>query len=185
MITTPEGRWPPIYDAEDLERQIRALVQATDFVARFWDLRSLDSVCQGDIVSLPSSVPLLDEEGSPVATDDCQHWLVIGNTCDFARSLADVAFTQLVPLVNVGALTLTQIDAYRRYRTSRRFYIPPWPGLEQGTHHFADFTRPVPLAKQAIGSAARVVARMRFPAWVLLHSCLIRFLARDDGRFDP
>jgi hypothetical protein len=31
---------------------------------------------------------------------------------------------------------------------------------------------------------ARVVARLQFPAWALLHACIVRYLARDDGRFE-
>jgi hypothetical protein len=44
----------------------------------------------------------------------------------------------------------------------------------------------VPLHRAALrGDDTHVVARMSRLGWVLLHSCLVRFLARDDGRFDP
>ena len=39
--------------------------------------------------------------------------------------------------------------------------------------------------KSVFPEHARVVARMQYAAWVLLHSCLVRFLARDDGRHEP
>src|SRR5690349_3556114 len=88
MIMAPEGRWPPVYDAEDLAACIDELVRAEDFDARFWDLRPIDpgDVFQGDVIALQTAVPLLDEQGQPVATDECAFWLVTGNTCDFARS---------------------------------------------------------------------------------------------------
>jgi hypothetical protein len=55
--------------------------------------------------------------------------------------------------------------------------------MDRGRSFAADFLRPVALHKGAVGSSARVVARMTREAWILLHGCLIRFLCRDDGRF--
>lgn len=183
MITTPEGRWPPIYDAEGLDSAIRALITSVDFDSRFWDLRELTDVCQGDVVELASTVPLIDELGEAVATDDCDRWLVIGNTCDFARDLKDCAWTQLVPLVTLGVDAESRLKQLRAYNYSRAFYVPPWPQGDR-LHRLADFTRPVAAHKGVFNGVAKVIARMQYPAWVLLHSCLIRFIARDDGRFD-
>ena len=183
MIVSPEGRWPPVYDEDDLRAQIRRLTSG-DFEATFWDLREPRGVCQGDVVNLRSAVPVLDEEGAAVVTDDCDLWLVIGNTCDFERTIADVRWSQLVPLVDVPNASGTEIGMFRAYTTSRHFYVPPLPGGDQ-VHRLADFTRPVTIHKGAFDGAARVVAHMQFPAWVLLHSCLIRFLARGDGRNEP
>ncbi len=183
MIVSPEGRWPPVYDEDDLKAQIRRLTGG-DFDATFWDLRAVPGVYQGDVVSLRSAVPVLDEEGVPVVTDECDLWLVIGNTCDFARTLEEVTWSQLVPLVDVADASPTDVAIFRAYTTSRRFYVPPWPGGDR-VHRLADFTRPVTIHKRAFEGAARVIARMQLPAWVLLHSCLIRFLARGDGRNDP
>ncbi len=185
MRAPEEGRWPPVYDAEDLAEEIRELAAAEDFDARFWTLRAIDGTpCQGDVVQLAAEVPLLDETGGPWAADDgIEHWLLIGNTCDFVRDLDKVPYTQLAPIVDVGKASLNEVRDFRSYLHSRRFYLPPWPSGDEH-HRFADFTRPVTIDKRAFGSHARVVARMDHAAWVLLHSCLIRFLARDDGRFD-
>lgn len=186
MIVPPEGRWPPIYDAEGLKEVILELAQADDMEARFWDLRPREDVCQGDVIRLAAPLPHLDETGSAFATEeDYEHWLVIGNTCDFERSLEDTPWTQLVPLIELAAsLTEYDIANLRSYQAARKFYVPPWPGAGSKNHHLADFTRPVPIHKAAFDAHAHVVARVNYPAWVLLHSCLVRFLCRDDGRFD-
>ncbi|MDH5671173.1 MAG: hypothetical protein OEZ06_03435 [Myxococcales bacterium] len=186
MLSPPEGRWPPVYDAQGLADVIDGLAGASDFDTRFWDLRPRvqGEVFQGDLVQLDSAVPLLDEAGDPVVTDDCKFWLIIGNTCDFERPANDVPWTQIVPTVDLGTTVDRQhLDVFRRYQYSRRFYVPPWPSGD-GHHRFADFTRPVTIHKAAFVGPAQVVGRMQQPAWVLLHSCLVRFLARDDGRYD-
>lgn len=184
MLVAPEGRWPPVYDADGLADVISDLAGADDFDARFWDLRPAadGEVFQGDVVRLDSAVPVLDEEGAPVATDDCEFWLVIGNTCDFDRRVQDVPWTQLVPTVDVSATAdASRLRTLRQYQYFRQFYLPPWPGGDAG-HRLADFTRPVAVHKAVFEGPAQVCSRMQYPAWVLLHSCMIRFLARDDGR---
>jgi hypothetical protein len=85
---------------------IDALAWSEDFEAHYWDLRRIGAgeyfrVCRPP----PVSRSLLDERGEPVATDDCAHGLVIGDTCDFHQAIADVRWTQLVPIVNIGAST--------------------------------------------------------------------------------
>jgi hypothetical protein len=184
MVVATEGRWPPVYDADGLAKVITDLAGSADFNARFWELRArmVGEVFHGDVVELDSSVPLLDETGQPVVTDECRHWLVIGNTCDFDRPIQEVPWTQIVPTVDLGAsMDAQHVAVFRQYQYTRRFYVPPWPRGD-GNHRFADFTRPVPIHKAAFKGPAQIVARMQQPAWVLLHSCLIRFLARDDGR---
>ena len=39
MPVAPDGRWPPVYDAQQLADIIGDLAGADDFDARFWDLR--------------------------------------------------------------------------------------------------------------------------------------------------
>jgi hypothetical protein len=185
MPTASDGRWPPIYDAHQLASTIEDLLRDGRLAKRFFGARVEPSgVYQGDIVALSSEVPILDRDGAPaVAEMAVEYWLVTGNTCDFSRPTSEVRFTQLAPLVDVIPQG-QQWDALRSYQTSRRFYVPPWPNLDQGLHHVADFTQQVAVDKDAFGEAIKVVATMSFEAWVLLHSCLVRFLCRDDGRFD-
>lgn len=180
------GRWPPIYDAEDLANAIADLAGRPDLETVFFDsVTSGGPYCQGDVLQLSSGAPVIDADGEPTLVGDFKYWLAIGNTCDFDRELADVAWTQIVPLVDVSAANAEQLAALRAYRPSRRFFVPPWPDLRGGQGYAADLLLPAALHKQAIGSKALVVARVSRQAWALLHGCLIRFLARDDGRFAP
>ena len=69
------------------------------------------------------------------------------------------------------------------------FYVPAWSGAVADQFYAADFLRPVPVDKEAFaqesgGQRAVVVARLSRVAWILLNACLVRFLARDDGRYD-
>jgi hypothetical protein len=176
-----EGRWPPVYDAEDLAKVIHELVRSPTFAADFWTLRAMAEplACQGDVVRLVSAIPEINEVGDVVANEDCDHWLLLGNTCDLDRT--EVKFTAIVPLVEIGEQPREHLARFQRYEYSRRFYVPPWPTGDR-LHRFADFTRMVALEKSSLGGAAVPIARMAYPAWVLLHSCLVRYLARDDGR---
>lgn len=139
-------------------------------------------ICQGDVLDFPNVVPCIDEHGEAAADEEVSHWLVIGNTCDFHRD--EVEFTQIVPVYPLP----TDIAPHRfqnltEYRLSREFYLPAWEGAEEHKGFFADFTKPVTMHKNA--GRSKVVARMSREGWILLHSALVRFLARDDGRFDP
>lgn len=183
-----EGRWPPIYDFEQLAEYIDELARDDAFDARFYLLTSLaePQVCQGDVVHLPAPIPAIADDGKPILTDDVDHWLVVGNTCDFDRPVDEVSWTQAVPILDLGTeaeLGSAGLAELRRYSAYRGFYVPPWQGGDDH-HRLADFTRIVPIHKLAFREAATVVARMQRQAWVLLHSCLVRFLARDDGRHD-
>jgi hypothetical protein len=187
-----EDRWPPVYDADDLVAQIRQLVRHPDMAQRFYDWRRdrdispLADVCQGDLVRLNSDIPVVGADGTPgVVPHHTDYWMVTGNTCDFAR--AAVQWTQFVPVVRLGGPELPPVSvaALRSYSAFRSFYLPPWTPAEVGTHHAADFTTPVTIDKAAITTHAQVDARMGRASWVLLNACLVRFLARGDGRYAP
>lgn len=186
MATPTPERWPPIYDEEDLKATIDQVASGDVFFNFFLPTAQLAGVCQGDVVALHGPVPLFDEHGEPVAQGRFEHWLVIGNTCDYDRSLKDVRWTQIVPIDDWGRpddVAPEVLDALRKFTTSRMFYLPPWV---DGTEHtyVADFLRPVAIDKSAFSGPARVVARLDYKSWILLHCCLVRFLARGDGRFE-
>lgn len=190
-------RWPPVYDAESLAREIQQLTQRPDLPNGFYEWRrdrseqSFDDVCQGDVVHLESDVPVILADGQPGTIEHPgSHWLVIGNTCDFERDLADARWTQLVPIDDLGeasGLAASEAGALLRYTQSRRFLVPAWSKVIEQRVHVADLLRPVAVDKRALvdGTIARIEGRMSRPAWVLLNACLVRFLARDDGRYDP
>ena len=182
-------RWPPVYDADELAACI-AHAAGHAGGAGLWEppRRDLDpAICQGDVLQLHRGLPLLDEGLEATVLDpEFDHWLVIGNTCDFAREPRDTPWTQLVPVHEFGDLSETEpglLADLVGYRLSRRFYMPPWPGATARLR-FADLLTPVAALKADVPRCARVVARMNFSGWILLHSCLVRFLCRDDGRFD-
>lgn len=190
-------RWPPVYDAEDLLATIGQLAGSLDGGRGVYSRGALSEgglICQGDVVSFPSAfpVPLVDAEGSPgVFGDDVEYWLVIGNTCDFHRDLSDVETSQMVPLFgyNASAVRPDQMRALREYRPSRRFFLPSWQVRQDlNSDHsvwIAEFKWPVSVHKAALLDQATVHARLSREGWILLHACLVRFLCRDDGRFDP
>jgi hypothetical protein len=100
---------------------------------------------------------------------------------------SDVAWSQLVPLYDLGdkeTLSTEKIRAIAGYKTSRRFHVPAWSADVSGRFHVADLLLPVATHKYALLNVAKVEARMSMYGWVLLHSCLVRFIACDDGRFD-
>jgi hypothetical protein len=187
MLLFETGRWPSVWNLADLDRAIKGIVEAgPEFEARFFQHGELRGgpVCQGDIVELRSSLPLINAAGDVSASDEeYEHWLVLGNTCDMERS--DVAHSIIAPLVPIINATADQLLILRRYSYYRQFYVPPWRDDAQQAHRVARFVNPVTIEKQAFREdCARIVARLDFGAWALLHACLVRFLARDDGRHD-
>lgn len=185
MFDPTKARWPPVYDAEGLARQIRELIESHDVESRFFARGPVGTdVFQGDVVRLPTQMPLLDETGAPTAGGDFEFWLVLGNTCDFDR--ADVDWSQLVPIdrVPISLVPSPVANALARFELYRRFLVPPWPGDADGVSvlRIAELIHPVTVHKRALREHGRVVARMSHLGWMLLHACLVRFLARDDGR---
>ena len=180
-------RWPPIYNAEELRHTIRDLVHSGRIRDGFYEPPGpKEGVCQGDVIRLQASVPVIARDGSPALHEDVDHWLVLGNTCDFARDLSVVEWTQVAPIrATANDVRAVDVRALQRYELSRVFYVPRWSGFEAAQELAADFSRPVALHKGTFyDRRAVVVARLSYVAWILLHSCLVRFLARDDGRFD-
>ncbi|HEU4726399.1 MAG TPA: hypothetical protein VFT22_00855 [Kofleriaceae bacterium] len=174
-----------MWDMADLELTVKEIVEAgAEFEARFFQQGELRGgfACQGDVVEFRSSLPLINAAGDIVASGEYDHWMVIGNTCDMERS--EVAHSTIVPLVPIDA-TADKLPVLRSYSYYRQFYVPPWRDDTQQAHRMAMFVNPVTIEKKAFREdCARIVARLDFGAWALLHLCLIRFMARDDGRHD-
>jgi hypothetical protein len=187
-----DGRWPPVYDADDLVAEIRDLTTRPDFESVFYEWRAdlasravLD-VCQGDVITLASDVPVIGGDGQPgTITNPTSTWMVLGNTCDFDREYRECPWTHIAPLVDLGGRDIDQSlrDAVRRYSQFRRFYVPPWNDKAEHRYHVVEFPLMVSIDKMAFHGPAQVQARLGRPAWILLNACLVRFLARDDGRY--
>lgn len=175
--------WPPSYDAEERKEAIKKLATSGITEKGFYTSTSKGgTLCQGDVIEFSAELPVLDESGEPALDAQFQYWLVTGNTCDLDREIKDAAWTQLVPVIEQTSVPDEVLAALQRYRLSRRFHLPRWQGAPDGAIYVADFLRPVALHKAAIDKV-KVAARMSSPAWILLHSCFVRFLARDDRRF--
>lgn len=168
--------------AEDIASQVQKLMsQKTEQQVPFYSLMfDALTISQGDVIKIESEIPLIAEDGM-AATDinETNLWLVIGNTCDFDRSVNEVPFSQIIPLSYVDC-SIQNLKNLRTYNSARRFYLPPWNVDEK--HYAADFTIPITIHKMALKNCAVVLARMTKDSWSLLHLSLIRFLARDDGR---
>lgn len=184
-----QERWPPIYDADSLRQAIQELQKDGWLYKNFYAPKgAVDHPFQGDIIHLDSEIPLISENGEPEAINNpFEHWLVIGNTCDINRAAVDEnLYSQIVPIVAIeaDAIPAQKKADLTNYSLTRRFFLPPWSAEFEGRFYFAEFMQPVTIHKRALIDVAKVVGSMRRESWLLLNSCLVRFLARDDGRFD-
>lgn len=182
-------RWPiTAYDVDDLSDQIKKLCASDRFPQDFYIpvAGPQPGLQQGDIVALRSGVPVIWKDGTPAVIDDAVHWIVVGNTCDFNGNPRKVKFTQLSPLIDLEGKDLpVSMDDLKTYRASRTFYVPPWPKSGRDNGFIADLERIVSLHVDAVDNAhASRIASLSFQGWVLFHCCIVRFLARDDGRYD-
>jgi hypothetical protein len=179
-------RWPPVYDADELQRVIRELSSREGLAKHVYAALSPSpspSFFQGDVVALEADLPLLDEGAKPAVEEGVGHWMVLGNSCDLARTQQDVPSTQLLPIRQLTqGTTKERLAVLTGYRVSRQFHLPDWEG--KGRLFYADYLSPVTIDRRGLVAKARLVARMSCLGWMLLHACTVRFLCRDDGRFD-
>ncbi|MFL5347548.1 MAG: hypothetical protein ACJ8AT_22405 [Hyalangium sp.] len=180
-------RWPPVYDATELQGIIHKISSREGLAKEIYaPLAPATSppFFQGDVVALDTELPLLDEQGSPAAVEPAvSYWLVLGNSCDLDRALADVPFTQLLPIRElVVGTTPERVAALTQYRASRQFHLPDWDAGNRFL--YADFLTPATIDRRGLMNRGRLTARMSRIGWMLLHACTVRFLCRDDGRFD-
>lgn len=177
--------WATVYDYSELEKQIKELRDGSWFVKQFYEpqRQGQPSFCQGDVIRLETAMAFLDEDGQPVAGRDRALWLVLGNSCDLDRDLSDVPWTQLLPVDALASeKDVEMLPDLRAYRTMRQFFLPTWGGSAKNGY-FADFLRPVSANRNGLEAAA-VQARLSYTGWLLFHACLVRYLARADGRND-
>ncbi len=205
-----DGRWPPVYDPEDVKRAIATLASgAAADSTRFYgtiDPASGD-LCQGDVVQFHSGLPAIDEQGEISVAEEVDFWFVLGNSCDYNRSLDEVPSFLASPLYELPEATPVEfLGDLRWYRLSRSFFLPRWPGAPGSLGFVADLTKIAMFSRRLLAtesaqpmvvkkrwhfgneprprSRAVVVARLSQDAWLLLNAALVRFLARDDGRYD-
>lgn len=188
-----DQRWSPLaYDADDLKGAIEAASKALKDLLHTGPSPSLfytadtrlPKLCQGDVLYGEAKIPYINGFGKAATVPNISnYWLVTGNTCDYSRE--EVAFTQICPVIDLHNHGIaSKISSIVNYETSRTFYLPNW-GQVTPQNAAADLTMSVAIKKEAIEKCFSRHASMTRSAWTLLNCCLVRFLARDDGRFDP
>lgn len=174
------NRWPPVYDFDSLKAQIKELLERgleEDFYKKS---PNLSEIFQGDIFKLDTPFPYIDEEGNIVA-EDTNLWLVLGNTCDITRE--DLNFTNIIPLeVLDDEVPSHIIENLKKFQNYKKVYFPDLSQLSKG--YMADFTKVCTIEKKFLLKNSEKICELEFHAWVLFHSCIIRYFARDDGRHD-
>lgn len=190
-ISENVGRWPPVYDFEQLGQQIKDLINDGSIFHHFF-VSNLNKkeFFQGDIVSLKNDPVYIDKDGDIAIIDgNFNYWIILGNTCDLARNLttdSDSALphlTHITPLIPIPHhIPASVLNNLKKYKLYKRIFIPRWGNEEN--NFYIDFTIMNSIEKQGLIDHANVTARLNFNTWVLLHSCLVRYLARDDGRHD-
>jgi hypothetical protein len=185
MITP--GRWPPVYDFDSLALQIKELVSNHGIFEVFYQYsQQFDpALCQGDIVHFRSPFPVIDKDGDISTIDNgYSNWVILGNTCDLDRDIHDAEYSHISPLFELKSDEPERIlNGLKSYGSYKKFYIPCW---DQKVHpgYLIDFTTMCSVHKSCLFNEklVSVLARMGRISWLLLHSCIVRYLARDDGR---
>lgn len=178
-----ENRWPVTYDIEGLKQQIVDIKNNID-TALFYNYKEkqLSILCQGDIFELDIYFPYIDDNGEAVG-DKEQMWVLIGNTCDMQRDIKDLEFTQIAPLSLLSDEDFKDntniLEDLKNYQSYKKFYFQNF----NKTHYILDFTKICTIHKQALYGVKKT-KELTFESWVLFHCCLVRYLARDDGRHD-
>lgn len=181
-----ECRWPPVYDFKGLGEEINRLVLSRGIFDEFFLKENLDSnLCQGDILKFPGQFPFINEHGNVAIIDeDYDYWLILGNTCDLHQELSSSHFSHITPLIPIGMdAPDSVVRGLRSYNSYKKFYIPSWEGsVNKG--FTIDFTLMGSVDKKCLQTLTKLTTRLTFKSWLLLHSCMVRYLARDDGRHD-
>lgn len=181
-----ECRWPPVYDFDGLGEEINRLVSSCGIFDQFFLKENLDSnLCQGDILKFPGQFPFIDENGNVAIIDEeYDYWLILGNTCDLHRELPSPHFSHITPLIPLDMdIPEKVVSGLRSYDSYKKFYIPPWD-VSVNKGFIIDFTLMSSVDKNCLLTLTELTTRLTRKSWLLLHSCLVRYLARDDGRHD-
>ncbi len=187
------GRWPPIYDFEELGRQIKSLIDDGSIFYQFFAPyinKNEKAFFQGDIISLKNNPVYIDGDGDvSIIDDEYNYWVILGNTCDLSRSIPINEASSIPQLTQVSPLIPVPHDTpgnvlynFKKYKFFKRVFIPRWDNEEKD--FYIDLTIINSIERQCLINHSEVLARLNFKTWLLLHSCLVRYIARDDGRND-
>ena len=79
-------RWPTVYDFKELQTQISEIAKC-NYSRGFYSLCEKNELCQGDIIYIKKKFLYIDENGEYSAEEYTNYWMIVGNTCDIARSI--------------------------------------------------------------------------------------------------
>ncbi|WP_368028862.1 hypothetical protein [Arcobacter sp. s6] len=180
-----KDRWPTVYDFKELETQIKEIVK-NNYTIGFYSLTPKNNeLFQGDIVHIEKKFLYLDNNGAYSAEDYTNYWIVLGNTCDIARNLEDIPFSNVIPILkfddSVPERIFSGIKSFQNYKS---MYVPPFS--DDMNKYFIDFTKIMTISKEYLLKDVKSIKikELTYSSWVLFHACLLRYLVRDDGRND-
>lgn len=186
-MTCCENRWPPVYDADSLKQQIASITKADGFENLFYNqYPTKSSFFQGDLIKLDAQFPFIDEEGNicidEADDDEKQQWVILGNTCDLTRM--DINYTNLAPVSKIqDSIDETILNSLRQFQSYKKIRFPDTVYNTNG--YLLDFTQTCSVNKKYLLENAQKTHELSLTGWVLFHSCIVRYFARDDGRHDP
>jgi hypothetical protein len=184
MDDVQNGVWPPVYDFETLESQIKQCVNTGSLFDEFYLPYQLGTeLCQGDIIQLDNEIPFIDKDGEINAIRSAGYCIVLGNSCDLSREKKTVPFTQICPLFRIEPdISDEKLNKLKKYEPYRKFYLPTWEYDNRVLGYLADFTITCSIDRCVIETAI-ISARMQFLSWIIFNSCILRYLARADKRY--
>lgn len=174
------NRWPPVYDFKDLQSEIQSLI-ARGLEDGFYKANpNFQNYFQGDIVEIDMDFPFIDENGD-IASIQSKKWLILGNTCDLTRD--ELVYTNIIPLDELDNDVPSKIISdLKRFQNYKKVFFPDLTKEYQG--YIADFTQVCSIEKKFLFNKGKKVSELEYYSWVLFHSCIVRYFARDDGRND-
>jgi len=174
------NRWPPVYDFDSLQSEIKTLVDK-GLEENFYNKNpNLKDFFQGDIIELDMLFPYIDKNGD-IAAIESKKWLILGNTCDITRD--DLPYTNIIPLDELkDDVPFEIIEKLKKFQSYKKIFFPAISKDSFG--HVAEFTQVCSIEKTYLMNKAKKITELEYHAWVLFHSCIVRYFARDDGRND-
>ncbi len=180
-------RWPTIYDFEQLQSQIKEVVKS-NYIRGFYSLTpKTQELYQGDIIYIDKKFLYINGDGEYNAENYTNYWIVLGNTCDISRNIDDVPFTNIIPIIEFeDSVPINILDGIKNFQNYKSMYIPPFI-QEDEKNYFIDFTKILTISKEYfLNKEIKLIKKkeLTYSSWILFHACLVRYLARDDGRND-
>ena len=177
-------RWPTVYDFKELQTQISEIAKC-NYSRGFYSLCEKNELCQGDIIYIKKKFLYIDENGEYSAEEYTNYWMIVGNTCDIARSITDISFTNIIPILKFDeSVPLKILSGIKSFQNYKSMYVPPFS--DDMNNYFIDFTKIMTISKEYLLKDAKAIKKkeLTYASWILFHSCLLRYLVRDDGRND-